>query len=649
MKFQAFLSLILLAIFATTLASQVNVTTGARTAQSGAELANWHFDVDFGSTPQNVSLTATLEASTNAGIEIEVWMIDMITGSATTAQATNHRMVLGFPVGGTASSVIWGTGAPDGFPAGPFSMSGVHRFQFTVSADNAAGAFPVDLTASFETNTGTLVPPVGTVPPGSSGVTHHLWSQSAATTPGLTPGFSLVGSSDCYQRNHGNTALCRVRFADGNDEPAFFIDVDQGAAVDVSMRVLAFGSGGSADVTAELYNLTQGWDTPIISADASTSNPGTVNAGFGTNLGVRTPALTRYRVVVAAQNVTASPGNFADFLIEICFGNAATLLDVAREPEQASPRMEITPASMQLSTSTALTVTGGTSPPAYNWALETPVPQGVSLSGNTGASVTLQVDASALPDFTVTVRCQNGQTGEVVRQVYGPVQVLRPAELPSGIEGVPWPGRTFEGAGGETPYSWSATGLPPGLSIDAGTGRLSGTPTAAGDFASVEIFVTDNASVTASRVLAISIGAAPPLAIAPATLPGGMAGLDYGVLIGAAGGVAPFTWSLSAGGLPPGVSLGASTTGTVEISGIPAASGSFSFTVRLEDANANAVTRDYTVDIASRPTSGGTSSGGSCTGGEGAAPWGALLLLAAALGAARCAPTGSRRLRSMRG
>ncbi len=72
----------------------------------------------------------------------------------------------------------------------------------------------------------------------------------------------------------------------------------------------------------------------------------------------------------------------------------------------------------------------------------------------------------------------------------------------------------------------------------------------------------------------------PALSITTANLPPATAGADYEARLSAAGGVGPNTWSVSAGSLPAGLTLNASTG---EISGTPAARGTFSFTITVSD------------------------------------------------------------------
>jgi hypothetical protein len=138
-------------------------------------------------------------------------------------------------------------------------------------------------------------------------------------------------------------------------------------------------------------------------------------------------------------------------------------------------------------------------------------------------------------------------------------------------------------SGGTAPYSWTVAGgaLPQGLSLSA-AGAITGTPTTQGS-SSFTIRVTDSSTPTplsASATLSMSVGAA-PLFVTTTILSNATAGTAYSAVLSASGGTAPYSWTLTSGALPTGLSL--STTGV--ISGMPTAQGSSSFTVRVTDSS----------------------------------------------------------------
>ncbi|MCA1713630.1 MAG: autotransporter domain-containing protein, partial [Gammaproteobacteria bacterium] len=84
------------------------------------------------------------------------------------------------------------------------------------------------------------------------------------------------------------------------------------------------------------------------------------------------------------------------------------------------------------------------------------------------------------------------------------------------------------------------------------------------------------------------------IVLAPPTLPGGTAGTAYNQTITASGGTAPYTFAVTAGSLPAGLSLSASGV----LSGTPTAAGTFNFTVTATDANGFTGTQGYAITIA---------------------------------------------------
>jgi lipoprotein-anchoring transpeptidase ErfK/SrfK len=149
----------------------------------------------------------------------------------------------------------------------------------------------------------------------------------------------------------------------------------------------------------------------------------------------------------------------------------------------------------------------------------------------------------------------------------------------------------FSGSGLTGGYAWTMTGVPPGMAFNATSKKLTGAPTAPGVY-TVTAKATDNSYPSCNGQMPISLRVCPVLNFA--TLPNGTVGTAFSGTATASNGVAPYTYSLSSGTLPTGLTL---NTTTGEISGTPSAPGSYSFTIAATDANACPGSQSYAVTI----------------------------------------------------
>lgn len=115
-----------------------------------------------------------------------------------------------------------------------------------------------------------------------------------------------------------------------------------------------------------------------------------------------------------------------------------------------------------------------------------------------------------------------------------------------------------------------------------------------------------NPSSTDSNTFSI---AGPTVMISTTSVPGGLVGLPYGSALQAVGGTPPYTWSISSGSLPAGLSLttnSSNVTGQTinAITGTPTTAGTTQFTVQVKDsANpASTMTQQLSITIGTAST-----------------------------------------------
>ena len=277
-------------------------------------------------------------------------------------------------------------------------------------------------------------------------------------------------------------------------------------------------------------------------------------------------------------NVTDSAGKTAtkDFAIQI--GAALTLITAS-----------LSPLSTGVSSSQQLSASGGV--PPYTWTVSAgALPPGIALSSS--GAVTGTPTTAGSYGFTVRVTDAAAAVAERAFNVAVTSSLsISSCPAPNALQGQSY-SSAATGAGGQPPYTWTlaAGTLPAGIQFNASLGGLSGTPVDAGVY-SFTLLIADKSGATATQACTLTVSSS--LSIPPVSLADASPSSPYSQALTATGGKGPYTWSISSGNLPAGLTLSAAGT----ISGSPSQVGTFSFGVRVSDANGAVAQQTFSINV----------------------------------------------------
>jgi Putative Ig domain/Kelch motif/Galactose oxidase, central domain len=467
---------------------------------------------------------------------------------------------------------------------------------------NGTGTFSITLkTASGETVTATDTA-MASITGASSGInvapgpaTHLIINAPATASAGLVINFG-VGAQDAY----GNVA--------SNYAGIVHISTNDAQAAPPANTTLT-GGGGNFPITLKTIQSTTITATDTMTASITgSSSPITVTSNSATHFSL---------------NYTINATTRATFNIGVTALDAANNLSVGY-----TGTLKFTSSDSQAHLPANSTLASGAG--NFNIVFETAGPQTITVTDTVAASLTITsnsitVAAASTPSITSGTPpsgTDGVNYGPSTTTYYLCISYYNPCVPCSQtncngyrncrvsadpcVEGrTVFGGFTFKATGGVGPYTWSATGMPPGLTVIAkhvpytslSGGEIVGTPTAPGTY-NISVTATDSgtpamASAPGNYTIVIK-DPAPPLINATPTPTFGAENLPYSFTFTASGAGAPFTWRISVGTPPAGLTL--NTEGV--LSGTPTAVGTDSFTLIATDAfKQDSAAQVFTVQI----------------------------------------------------
>jgi YVTN family beta-propeller protein len=420
-------------------------------------------------------------------------------------------------------------------------------------------------------------------------------SQSLTTGTGLVTDGTLLYAADAanggvWSMNPDGSGLAQI----GASRYAPTLSTGRLATIAVKAGTLYLADSGGATGTPAILSLsTSGSAFTTLASGAPLVSPSAIAVGGGMiyvadpgagNTVWEIPITGGTPVAVVSGSVeTTTLGKLAGLLyhhgnlfVSDSSGGAIYQLQVAPQAAPAITSPLTATGLLQSNFSYQTLVTGGTTPYTYAAA---GLPAGLSIDPNAGTITGIPVAAGIFP-VTLTVTDSTNpvaQTAQATLQLTIGTLSITSALNATGSVNVIF-NYQVTATGGSNSYTYAASGLPPGLSIDPSAGAISGSPSSNGTF-NVTLTVTDTTDPAATGVATLQI-AISALQTYPSDFVTGIVGAPFSYQTFASGGSTPYTYS--AQGLPAGLSLDPNTG---IISGAPTQTGASTVTLTITDSS----------------------------------------------------------------
>jgi hypothetical protein len=416
-----------------------------------------------------------------------------------------------------------------------------NRASYRLMCTSAGTASPVTATASVHPASSTVTcgtpPPAvtftGSVTSSTAGKVTYYWAQSDGTdsaaatlefpVPGTRPVQALTVIPPSGTAHGGAEIVVTSPSAAASPVATYALSCHPGGG-NGGGQALALSASASVSPAAQTVACGAGPSPLTFSGTITASQPTTVTYHWLINGGpgpAQTLAFTQAGTLPVAPDTSSPPadpdpsqtsGSIVITSPRDATSNTATSALSCTQPDITVSALTATPADTQTvtcgDTPQPVTVTGAISsdqatraPYEFTHSDGSPGASGTAAIGSgSSAGVTDVVDPPAITSpttpwsltDTLVITTPSGTQEQshitLSASCRYPAPQITTSSLPSGQYQVPYTA-SLAASGGNGAYQWSASGLPTGLSLDPGTGTISGSPAEAGTF-QVTITVT---------------------------------------------------------------------------------------------------------------------------------------------------------------